>query len=289
MGVSILSKIIDGKGIAKAIRQELNGEVEFLKREGRAPGLAVIFLGNNPASETYVRSKERVAGEIGIISKLIKKSEDISQQQLIDIIEKLNQDQEIDGILVQLPLPEHIDENVIIESIDPGKDVDGFHPINTGRLFSGQAAESRFEACTPIGIIELLNREGIKIESKKAVIVGRSNIVGKPVAHLLLEENATINICHSRTRELSQETRQADILIAAVGIPEFINGNMVKEGVVAIDVGINKIDGKLVGDLEFDSVKEKSSYITPVPGGVGPMTIAMLMKNTVKARKNHGV
>ncbi|NLM96358.1 MAG: bifunctional methylenetetrahydrofolate dehydrogenase/methenyltetrahydrofolate cyclohydrolase FolD [Halanaerobiaceae bacterium] len=284
-----LLKIINGKEIAQKIYSELREEVKILEKEGRAPGLAVVLVGSDPASQTYVRSKERIAGELGFFSKVFREKEDISQQELQDLIKRLNQDREIDGILVQLPLPEHIDEKTIIEAIDPYKDVDGFHPLNTGRLFSGQRDSFRFEACTPLGIMELLEREGIEIEGKKAVVVGRSNIVGKPLAHLLLERNATVTICHSRTRDLAKETREADILIAAVGKAALITGDMVKDGVVAIDVGINRVDGKLTGDLDFDSVKEKAACITPVPGGVGPMTIAMLMKNTIKARKYHGV
>jgi len=283
-----LVKIINGKEIAQNIRTELKEEVKNLQKEGRVPGLAVILVGSDPASQTYVRSKERVAGGLGFFSKTFRDNEDISQQELLNLINRLNHDHEIDGILVQLPLPEHINEKVIIEAIDPAKDVDGFHPVNTGRLFSGQKDTLRFEACTPLGIIELMDREGIEIEGKKAVVVGRSNIVGKPIAHLLLERNATVTICHSRTRELKKETGEADILIAAVGKAGFINGDMVKDGVTAIDVGINRVNGKLIGDLDFESIKEKASFITPVPGGVGPMTIAMLMKNTIKARKYHG-
>ncbi|MFP4016320.1 MAG: bifunctional methylenetetrahydrofolate dehydrogenase/methenyltetrahydrofolate cyclohydrolase FolD [Halanaerobiales bacterium] len=285
----MMANIIDGKGTAKIIRQELKNKVDELAKEGRAPGLTVVLVGDDPASHTYVKYKERAANELGIISKIIRKEGNISQDELISVINTLNNDSTVDGILVQLPLPDHIDDEAIIESIDPAKDVDGFHPINTGRLFSGQKDNLRFEACTPMGIIELLKREGIEIEGRKAVIVGRSNIVGKPIAHLLLDNNATITICHSRTVDLADETLQADILIAAVGRAEFITGDMVKEGAVVIDVGINRVDGKLVGDVEFDSAAEKASYITPVPGGVGPMTIAMLMKNTVKARIAHGV
>ena len=284
-----MARIIDGKGIAEVIRKEMKDEVALLTKEGRVPGLAVILVGDDPASKTYVGSKERAARELGIYSKVIRREAGISQDELIGLIRELNEDRNIDGILVQLPLPAHIDEKAIIEAIDPGKDVDGFHPVNTGRLFNSQVDVPRFEPCTPLGIMELLEREGIEIEGKKAVVVGRSNIVGKPIACLLLEKNATVTICHSRTRELAKETAQADILVAAVGKPAFIDGSMVKEGVIAIDVGINRVDGKLVGDLDFPSVEKKSSYITPVPGGVGPMTIAMLMKNTIKARKYHGV
>ncbi|NLJ84415.1 MAG: bifunctional methylenetetrahydrofolate dehydrogenase/methenyltetrahydrofolate cyclohydrolase FolD [Halanaerobiaceae bacterium] len=285
----MVARIIDGKGIAEDIHRELKEEAALLTQEGRAPGLAVVLVGNDPASETYVRSKERTARELGIFSKVIKKDAGTSKEELIELIKELNEDRRIDGILVQLPLPSHIDEKEIIEAIDPGKDVDGFHPVNTGRLFNSQKDIPRFEPCTPMGIMELLERQGIELEGKKAVVVGRSNIVGKPVACLLLEKNATVTICHSRTRDLAKETATADILVVAVGRAGFINGSMVKEGVVAIDVGINRVDGKLVGDLDFPSVEKKSSYITPVPGGVGPMTIAMLMKNTIKARKYHGV
>lgn len=284
-----MARIIDGKGIAEDIHRELKEEVAILAKEGRAPGLAVVLVGNDPASETYVRSKERKARELGIFSQVFRRDAGISKEELLELIQELNEDRSIDGILVQLPLPSHIDEKEIIEAIDPGKDVDGFHPVNTGRLFNSQKDLPRFEPCTPMGIMELLEREGIEVEGKKAVVVGRSNIVGKPVACLLLEKNATVTICHSRTRDLARETVTADILVVAVGKPGFIDGSMVKDGVVAIDVGINRVDGKLVGDLDFPSVEKKSSYITPVPGGVGPMTIAMLMKNTIKARRYHGV
>ncbi|MDZ7672684.1 MAG: bifunctional methylenetetrahydrofolate dehydrogenase/methenyltetrahydrofolate cyclohydrolase FolD [Halanaerobiales bacterium] len=284
-----MSKIIDGKQIAKNIRMELKEEIKDLKEEGRVPGLTVVMVGNNPASETYVSMKEKAAQEIGIKSELIKKDKDISEKQLLDLIDDLNNDSTVDGILVQLPLPDHIDEKKVIESIVAEKDVDGFHPINTGRLFSGQEDALRFEACTPLGIIRMMEREGIEIDGKNATIVGRSNIVGKPIAHLLLERHATVTICHSHTKDLKAETKRADIVVAAVGRPEMITGDMLKEGAVVIDVGINRVDGKLLGDVEFESAKEVASKITPVPGGVGPMTIAMLMENTVKARKYHGV
>ena len=284
-----MARIIDGKGIAEDIHRELKEEVAILAKEGRAPGLAVVLVGNDPASETYVRSKERKARELGIFSQVFRRDAGISKEELLELIQELNEDRRIDGILVQLPLPSHIDEKEIIEAIDPGKDVDGFHPVNTGRLFNSQKDLPRFEPCTPMGIMELLEREGIEVEEKKAVVVGRSNIVGKPVACLLLEKNATVTICHSRTRDLARETVTADLLVVAVGKPGFIDGSMVKYGVVAIDFGILRVDGKLVGDLDFPSVEKKSSYITPVPGGVGPMTIAMLMKNTIKARRYHGV
>lgn len=284
-----MDKVIDGKQIAKNIREELKSQINDQKEEGRVPGLAVVLVGDNPASETYVGMKEKAAEEIGIHSELHDVDSSISQEELLDLVDQLNNDDKIDGILVQLPLPDHIDELAVIEAIDPGKDVDGFHPINTGRLFSGQKDLLRFDPCTPLGIINLIERKGIDIEGKNAVIVGRSNIVGKPVAHLLLERNATITICHSRTKDLKAETLDADILVAAVGRPNFITGDMVKEGACVIDVGINRIDGELVGDVEYDSAYERAGAITPVPGGVGPMTIAMLMKNTVKAREYHGV
>lgn len=284
-----MDKVIDGKQIAKNIREELKSQISDQKAEGRVPGLAVVLVGDNPASETYVGMKEKAAEEIGIHSELHDVDSSISQEELLNLVDQLNNDNRIDGILVQLPLPDHIDELAVIEAIDPGKDVDGFHPINTGRLFSGQKDLLRFDPCTPLGIIELIERKGIDIEGKNAVIVGRSNIVGKPVAHLLLERNATITVCHSRTKDLKAETLDADILVAAVGRPNFITGEMVKEGACVIDVGINRVDGKLVGDVEYDSAYERAGAITPVPGGVGPMTIAMLMKNTVKAREYHGV
>jgi len=284
-----MDKIIDGKQIAKNIREELKGQITDQEKAGRVPGLAVVLVGDNPASETYVGMKEKAAEEIGIHSELHDVDSSISQEELLDLVDQLNNDNKIDGILVQLPLPDHIDELAVIEAIDPGKDVDGFHPINTGRLFSGQKDLLRFDPCTPLGIIELIERKGIDIEGKNAVIVGRSNIVGKPVAHLLLERNATITVCHSRTKDLKKETLDADILVAAVGRPNFITGDMVKEGACVVDVGINRVDGKLVGDVEYDSAYERAGAITPVPGGVGPMTIAMLMKNTVKAREYHGV
>ncbi|MFW6021928.1 MAG: bifunctional methylenetetrahydrofolate dehydrogenase/methenyltetrahydrofolate cyclohydrolase FolD [Halanaerobiaceae bacterium] len=283
-----MSNIIDGKATAANIRKELKEEVKKLEKEGRVPGLTVVLVGDDSASHTYVKFKEKAAREMGIVSNIIRAKSDIGEDELLKIIDDLNKTKSVDGILVQLPLPDHIDEKVIIEAIDPGKDVDGFHPINTGRLFSGQKDILRFEACTPMGIIELLERENIDIEGKNAVVVGRSNIVGKPIAHLLLDKNATVTICHSRTKDLFFETSRADIVIAAVGRPEFIKGSMIKDGAVVIDVGINRVNDKLVGDVEFSSAAEKASFITPVPGGVGPMTIAMLMKNTIKARKYHG-
>jgi len=284
-----MGKIIDGKALAKELREGFKTEVEKYKKEGRVPGLTVVLVGDDPASQVYVRYKEKACQEIGINSQIIRKDNNTTQEELLAIIDELNRDNSVDGILVQLPLPEHIDEKQIIEAIDPMKDVDGFHPVNTGRLFSGQRDSLMFEACTPLGIIKLLQKTGVEIEGKKAVVVGRSNIVGKPIAHLLLARHATVTICHSRTADLGAETRQADILIAAAGRPELIKGDMVKEGAIVIDVGTNRVDGKLIGDVAFEEVSKKASYITPVPGGVGPMTITMLLYNTLKARKHHGV
>ena len=283
-----MGNIIDGKGIAQDIRKELKEEAKILTDKGRAAGLAVILVGNNPASQSYVKMKERDAEEIGIYSDMYYMDEDIEQEELSNLINELNQNKKIDGILVQLPLPDHLNTNQVIEEISPEKDVDGFHPVNTGRLFSNQKENLRFEACTPIGIIELIERH-IDIDGKKAVIVGRSNIVGKPIAHLLLQKHATVTICHSHTKDLKKETLQGDILVAAAGYPELIKGDMVKEGATVIDVGINRVDGELTGDVDFEEAKKRAEYITPVPGGVGPMTRAMLMKNVIKARKHHGI
>lgn len=273
--------IIDGKAIAETVRQEVKEGVESLKKEkGVTPGLAVVLVGENPASLIYVRQKEKACSEAGVTSFKYSLAEDVSQSELLDLIRKLNSDEKVHGILVQLPLPEHLDEMEVISAIDPVKDVDGFHPINVGRLLVG---EEVFVPCTAQGVIELIERSGFKFKGKEAVVVGRSNIVGKPVAVLLLERHATVTICHSRTADLGAETRRADILIAAVGRPHLIKADMVKEGVVVIDVGINRVDDKLVGDVDFEGVKDKVAAITPVPGGVGPMTVAMLLKNTLIA------
>lgn len=276
--------IISGKEISKQIKEELRIEVEKLKSEhGITPGLAVVQVGENPASTVYVRNKEKACAATGIYSEKHALSADTSQQELLDLVGKLNGNPEINGILVQLPLPDQINEQAVIEAISPSKDVDGFHPYNVGKLLVGEA---NFISCTPFGIIKMLEYSGIDLKGKHAVIVGRSNIVGKPVALLLMERHATITICHSRSVPLADYTRQADILIAAIGRPEMIKADMVKEGVVVIDVGINRRDdGSLVGDVAFDEVAEKASAISPVPGGVGPMTIAMLLHNTVQAVK----
>lgn len=274
--------LIDGREVSKKIRLELKNEVDGLIEKGTKPGLAVVIVGDNKASQSYVRSKERVCNKLGMHSKKIALKIETSESELLDIINRLNYDDKIHGILVQLPLPNHIDEMKVIESILPEKDVDGFHPINAGKLLIGQDS---LKPCTPYGIIKLLEEYKIDIESKNAVVIGRSNIVGKPISIMLLEKNATVTICHSRTKDLKNITKAADIVVVALGKPKYLTEDMIKEGAVIIDVGINSVDGKIVGDVDFDNVKDKASFITPVPGGVGPMTITMLMSNTVKACK----
>ena len=275
------ARIIDGKKIAAEIREEIQREVARLKEAtGKVPGLAAVLVGDDPASATYVRTKTKACQEAGIASRQLTPPGDISQSDLLQIIHELNRDPAIHGILVQLPLPRHLDERAILEAVDARKDVDGFTFGNIGRLVENQA---RFVPCTPAGIIELLDREGVEVKGKHAVVVGRSEIVGKPVAFLLLHRHATVTICHSRTADLPAETRRADILVAAVGRPRLITGAMLKPGVVVIDVGINRVEGKLVGDVDFESAVQVASAITPVPGGVGPMTVALLLKNTVRA------
>ncbi|NLK62262.1 MAG: bifunctional methylenetetrahydrofolate dehydrogenase/methenyltetrahydrofolate cyclohydrolase FolD [Fusobacteria bacterium] len=277
-----MEKIINGKEISQNIKDEIKLEIENLKKEtGKIPGLAVILVGNDPASNVYVGSKEKTCLSLGFYSEKYVLPENASEDELLDKINELNKNVDIDGILVQLPLPKHINSDKILNSILPEKDVDGFHPINVGKLMIG--ADDGFFPCTPYGIIELLKRKNIKIDGKNAVIVGRSNIVGKPISLMLLKENATVTICHSRTKDLNSVVKGADIIVAAIGKAKFINKDMVKDGAIIIDVGINRIDGstKLYGDVDYDSVFDKISYITPVPGGVGPMTIAMLMKNTL--------
>ncbi len=276
--------IIDGKEIAAKKKVEIAEEVRKLREQGVTPGLAVILVGNNHASRTYVTNKEKTCRDLGMHSVLIELPEETSQEELLFKIEELNGDAEIHGILVQLPLPKHIDEIKVIEAISPLKDVDGFHPINIGRMMTGQDA---FLPCTPFGIMVLLEETGIAVAGKHVVVVGRSNIVGKPVGQLLLNQHATVTYCHSRTIDLQAQTSQADILVAAVGIANFIKAEHVKEGAVVIDVGINRNEaGKLCGDVDFAEVVEKAGYITPVPKGVGPMTITMLMYNTLKSAKN---
>jgi len=277
------TKIIDGKVIAAELCEEMKGEVEELKASGLTPGLAVVIVGKDPASKVYVGQKEKTCANLGIYSEKHALPADVSEDELIGLVRKLNGDPRIHGILVQLPLPGHINEGRVLETIDPRKDVDGFHPVNVGKLVVG---EETLLPCTPHGIIVLLERAGVDLKGKEAVVVGRSNIVGKPVSLLLLSRHATVTTCHSRTKDLAAHTGRADILVAAVGKPEMIKADMVKEGVVVIDVGVNRLeDGRLVGDVDFEGVKEKASAITPVPGGVGPMTITMLMRNTIEAAK----
>ncbi|MEK6716863.1 MAG: bifunctional methylenetetrahydrofolate dehydrogenase/methenyltetrahydrofolate cyclohydrolase FolD [candidate division NC10 bacterium] len=275
------ARIIDGKKIAAGIREEIRQRVLQLEEAtGKVPGLAAVLVGDDPASATYVRTKTKACHEVGIASRQLTPPGDIEQADLQRLIRDLNGDPEIHGILVQLPLPKHLDERAVLETVDPRKDVDGFTFANIGRLVENQP---QFVPCTPAGIIELLDREGVEIKGKHAVVVGRSEIVGKPVAFLLLHRHATVTICHSRTADLGAETRRADILVAAVGRPRLITGAMLKPGAVVIDVGINRVDGKLVGDVDFESAVSVSSAITPVPGGVGPMTVAMLLRNTLRA------
>ena len=276
--------IIDGKKVSSHIKDNIAAEVKMLKNKtGKTPGLAVVLVGDDPASAVYVKNKNKTCKNIGFQSFEHILPENTSEDKLLNLINELNNDDQVNGILVQLPLPSHISSKKILVSINPQKDVDGFHLENVGRLVTGNAL---FKPCTPAGIIKLLDEYKIEIEGKNAVIIGRSNIVGKPVSFLLLERNATVTICHSRTKDLPSITRSADILIAAIGKPNFVSLDMVKNNAVVIDVGINRLDGKLVGDVDFASVSKQASLITPVPGGVGPMTIAMLMENTLQAFKN---
>jgi len=288
------ARIIDGKAIAQEIREEIKKEVEELKeKHGVTPGLVTILVGENPASVSYVKAKQKTAGDMGFYSVQENLPEDVSEEELLKLIDKYNKDEKIHGILVQLPLPKHIDERKVIFAIDPRKDVDGFHPVNVGKMVIG---EKCFLPCTPHGILVLLHKAGCEVSGAEVVVVGRSNIVGKPIANLLMQKrkpvgNATVTVCHTGTRDLTFHTKRADILIVAAGKPKVVTGDMVKEGVVVIDVGVNRVgvtpEGKaiLCGDVDFDSVSEKAAAITPVPGGVGPMTITMLMKNTLEAAK----
>ena len=281
-----MTQIIDGKKISAEIKDELKQEVAAMKAEGKEIALAVIQVGEDPASSVYVRNKKKACEYIGITSVSYEIPDDSTQQELLDLVEKCNKDPKINGILVQLPLPPHMDEDAVIHAIDPKKDVDGFHPVSVGNMVIGNDG---FLPCTPAGIIELLKRSGVEIGGKECVVVGRSNIVGKPMSMLLLRENGTVTVCHSRTRNLREVCSRADILVVAVGRPKFIDASYVKEGAVIIDVGIHRNENnKLCGDVDFDAVKEKTSAITPVPGGVGPMTIAMLMKNCVQSKKLFG-
>ena len=287
------AQIIDGKQVAADMRAELKEEVAKLKEQGIVPGLGVILVGEDPASNSYVTAKERTCEDLGIYSDDNRLPEETTQQELLALVEKMNNDPKINGILVQLPLPKHLNEAEVLLAIDPAKDVDGFHPMNVGKMMVGEKA---FLPCTPHGVIHLLLRSGVTIEGANVVIVGRSNIVGKPLANMLIQKNATgnatVTVCHTRTKDLADKTKQADIVIAAAGRPNMVTADMVKEGVVVIDVGVNRVEDatkkrgyRLVGDVDFEAVKEKASLITPVPGGVGPMTITMLMYNTVESAR----
>ncbi|MCR1897998.1 bifunctional methylenetetrahydrofolate dehydrogenase/methenyltetrahydrofolate cyclohydrolase FolD [Irregularibacter muris] len=275
------SKILDGKKLAKKIREEIAQKVIHLKNEKAIiPGIAVIILGEDPASHTYVNMKEKACKEVGFYSEIHRLQNSTKEEELLKLIEQLNHNEKIHGILVQLPLPDHINENIINAHISPFKDVDGFHPSNLGKLFLGQPS---FVSCTPKGIIKLLKYYGVEIRGKHAVVIGRSNIVGKPIATLLLNEDATVTLCHSKTRDLAQYTQQADIIVSAVGKAHLINHKMIKREAIIIDAGMNRLNGSLVGDIDFHDVIEKVKLITPVPGGVGPMTITMLLENTLEA------
>ncbi len=281
-----MAELINGKTVSEKVRQDIKSEVEkFNERYGSIPGLAVIMVGDNPASAVYVRNKHKACLEVGMKSYEIKFDADISEQTLLSKIDELNADENVDGILVQLPLPKTINEERVINRIHPSKDVDAFHPENVGKIMIGNYT---FLPCTPAGVMELLKYYNIEVEGKRCVVIGRSNIVGKPMAHLLLERNGTVTVCHSRTKELSAITRDADILVVAIGKAEFLTADMVKPGAVVIDVGINRTaEGKLVGDVNFGQVEPIASAITPVPGGVGPMTITMLLGNTLTAARMH--
>lgn len=278
-------KIIDGKEVAASVRESIKKEVEVLEKDGKKTGLAVIIVGNNPASRVYVNNKKKGCAEVGMESFEYALPEETTTDELLELVEKLNNDTAVDGILCQLPLPKQIDEKKVLNAIAPNKDVDAFHPVNTGHIMIG---DHSFLPCTPAGIMEMLKYYNISVEGKECVVIGRSNIVGKPMAMLLLGQNGTVTICHSRTKNLKEVTRRADILVAAVGKAYFVTEDMVKDGAVVIDVGMNRnADGKLCGDVDFEAVKDKCSFITPVPGGVGPMTITMLLKNTLTASKEH--
>jgi len=277
-------KIIDGKNIAAELRRIIKGEVEQIKTErGISPKLVVVLVGDDAASQIYVRNKERACAEVGILSEVQRIPSTIKESELIEQVRSLNNNKNIHGILVQLPLPKHLNEIGVLNEISPDKDVDGLHPLNMGKLLKGE--DTKFIPCTAAGIMELILSTGVELMGKEAVVVGRSNIVGKPTAILLLKKHATVTICHSRTRDLGEVTRRAEVLIAAVGRPAIIKENMVKDGAIIIDVGMNRLGEKLVGDVDYELVKNKASFITPVPGGVGPMTIAMLLKNTLLAVK----
>ena len=278
-----MTNIIDGKAIAARLRGAIAEETASLTAAGTVPGLAVVLVGEDPASRVYVSMKEKACAQAGIFSDEHKLSAETTEAELLALIDKLNHDARIDGILVQLPLPAHIDENKVLETISPAKDVDGFHPYNVGRLVTGKPL---FRPCTPYGVMKMLEETGVDLAGKEVVVIGRSNIVGKPVALMCLAQHATVTLCHSRTRGLAEQVRRADVVIAAVGRPEMIKGEWIKEGAVVIDVGVNRVgEKKLVGDVEFEAAAERASAITPVPGGVGPMTITMLLHNTVESAK----
>ena len=280
-----MAKILDGKSVSQRVKNALKDETEkFVEKYGIKPGLAVVIVGDDPASRVYVNSKKKACAEIGYYSEEHALPESTTEDELLSLVEKLNGDEKIHGILVQLPLPKHIDEEKIINAINPKKDVDAFHPVNVGKIMIGNFD---FLPCTPAGVMELIDDAGIDLTGKNRVVVGRSNIVGKPQAMLLLHKNATVTICHSKTKNIKEITKNADVLVAAVGRAQMFDGDYIKDGAVVIDVGMNRLENKkLVGDVDFESAEKKASYITPVPGGVGPMTIAMLMKNTLTAAKN---
>lgn len=280
-----MAKLISGKEVSAKVKAEVREETAELVKKGIKPGLAVVIVGNDPASRVYVNSKKKACEEVGFSSFEYALPEETTQEELLELVSKLNNDDSVDGILCQLPLPEQIDENAVINAIKPDKDVDAFHPFNVGKIMIGDFA---FLPCTPAGVMELIDSTGVDISGKSCVVIGRSNIVGKPMSMLLLHRNGTVTICHSRTKNLAEICRNADILVAAVGKANFVTADMVKDGAIVIDVGMNRLEnGKLCGDVDFENVEKKAGYITPVPGGVGPMTIAMLMKNTLTAAKMH--
>lgn len=280
-----MAKLISGKEVSAKVKDEVREETAELVKKGIKPGLAVVIVGNDPASRVYVNSKKKACEEVGFSSFEYALPEETTQEELLELVEKLNNDGSVDGILCQLPLPKQIDENAVINAIRPDKDVDAFHPFNVGKIMIGDFA---FLPCTPAGVMELIDSTGVDISGKSCVVIGRSNIVGKPMSMLLLHRNGTVTICHSRTKNLAEICRNADILVAAVGKANFVTADMVKDGAIVIDVGMNRLEnGKLCGDVDFENVEKKAGYITPVPGGVGPMTIAMLMKNTLTAAKMH--
>lgn len=280
-----MAQLISGKEVSAKVKSEVRSETEKLAAKGIKPGLAVVIVGNDPASRVYVNSKKKACEEVGFNSFEYALPEETTQTELLELVEKLNNDSKVDGILCQLPLPKQIDENAVINAIKPEKDVDAFHPFNVGKIMIGDFA---FLPCTPAGVMELIDSTCVDVSGKSCVVIGRSNIVGKPMSMLLLHRNGTVTVCHSKTKNLAEICKNADILVAAVGRANFVTADMVKDGAVVIDVGMNRLEnGKLCGDVDFENVEKKASYITPVPGGVGPMTIAMLMKNTLTAAKMH--